>query len=41
MTLRGEGFGGSFFIIIQNHSHLKELKNCIEGGFWEVFGGFM
>jgi hypothetical protein len=33
MALRGKGFGGSFFFIIQNPPHLGELKNCIGGLF--------
>jgi len=37
MTLRGEGFGDSFFFIIQNLPHLGELKNCIVWGFWRIY----
>jgi len=35
MTLREKDFGGSFFFIIQNFLHLRELKNCIGGGVLE------
>jgi len=27
----------SIFFIIQNSSHLEELKNCIGGEFWRVY----
>jgi len=30
---RGRALGGLFFFIVQNPSHLGELKNCIGGGF--------
>jgi len=36
MTLKGEDFGGSFFFIIQNSNHSRELQNYIGEG----FGGF-
>jgi len=39
MISRGEGFGVSFFFIIQNPPHLGERKNCIEGRFWGVLEG--
>jgi len=29
--------GGLFFFKIQNPPHLRELKNCIGGGFWGVY----
>jgi len=34
-----EGFGDSFFFIIQNSHHLGGIKNCIGGGFWKVLEG--
>jgi len=37
----GRALGGLFFFIIPNHPHLGELKNCIGGGFFGVFGGFI
>jgi len=39
MTLKGEDFGDSFFFIIQNPNHSRELQTCIGGGFLEVSEG--
>jgi len=32
-----ESFGGSFFVIIQNICHLRELKNYIGKEFWTIY----
>jgi len=36
-----ENWRGGLFFIILNPSLLRELKNCIGGGFWGGFGGFI
>lgn len=36
MGLRGDGL---FYFITQNPLNLEKLKNCIGGGFWEVWEG--
>jgi len=33
----GSALRGSFFFIIQNSSHLRELKNCIRKRFWRIY----
>jgi hypothetical protein len=32
----GEGFGGSFFFILQNLPNMGELKKVLGGGFWRA-----